>query len=295
MIYVLLDGRLGNNLFQIATAASLADANNTNYQVLVRDYYTPDAKWLAQYLKQFENNILRNVNVTNQVPGELAKYVEKDFHYSPIPYTENMLLTGFFQSEKYFNPKVVRAIFEIDPETKQYIHNKYGHLFTDEITSIHVRRGDYLKSCDQFAVCSYPYYRDAINHIGKNKRFLITSDDIAWCRKKFKGNNFFFSEGEKAVVDIYLQSMCSNNIISNSSFSWWGAWMNKNPRKQVICPTPWFALSFDDKNKNDLIPDGWVKLKNRTPLRYTLAGYYVWGKKRLDYKIEQMRANKSAR
>jgi len=293
MVYVLLDGRLGNNLFQIAAAASFANENNDDFQVVVRDYYTPDSQWLIQYLKQFENNILRKIVIKHNLPENVIEYREEKPVYAPIPYAENILLIGFFQSDKYFNPEVVRSLFEIDEATAHYIELKYGHLFRDEITSIHVRRGDYLISCDQFSLCSYKYFQDAIAHIGSDKRYLITSDDIAWCRKKFKGKNFFFSEGEKAIVDIYLQSLCTNNVISNSSFSWWGAWLNINPNKKVICPTPWFALSFKDKNKNDLIPDGWTELKNKTPWLYTITGYYIWYKKRLDYKIQQLKAEKS--
>ncbi|MBL7966764.1 MAG: alpha-1,2-fucosyltransferase [Prolixibacteraceae bacterium] len=283
MIHVLLDGRIGNNLFQIAAAASLAYNNNSDYKVIPGDYLTPGGKWLSEYLKQFETNILRKVPFTEQKPENPVIYKEKDFSYSPIPYSENLLMQGFYQSEKYFNPKIVQDLFEIDQNTKQHIFGKYGHLLKEEITSIHVRRGDYLKSSDNYAVCSYNYFRDAINYIGKDKKFLITSDDIAWCKSKFKGENFYFSEGESAIVDMYLQSMCTNNIISNSSFSWWGAWLNKNPNKIVIVPQPWFGIAFRNKNTRDLVPESWTKLTNKTPLVYRMAGYYIWWRKRIDY------------
>jgi len=286
MVYVLLDGRIGNNLFQIAAAASLAQENNCSFQVIAGNYYTPDEKWLSQYLKQFETNILRKVTITQDIPENLISHKEKEFSFNPIIYAENIMLEGFYQSEKYFNPKVVQNLFEIDPKTSEYIQNKYGHLFNDEITSIHVRRGDYLASSDNYAVCSYDYFKSAINHIGMNKKFLITSDDIQWCKKKFKGANFFFSEGESAIVDMYLQSCCTNNIISNSSFSWWGAWLNKNPKKIVICPEPWFGVAFRNKSTKDLIPENWLRMKNTTPLGYRIAGYFIWWRKRISYFYE---------
>jgi hypothetical protein len=114
---------------------------------------------------------------------------------------------------------------------------------------------------------------------------LITSDNISWCKKKFRGENFFFSEGESAIVDMYLQSCCTNNIISNSSFSWWGAWMNKNPQKIVITPDPWFGIAFRNKDTKDLIPEGWIKLKNKTPLYFVIRGFFIWWKKRVRYFI----------
>ena len=283
MIYVLLDGRIGNNLFQIAAAASLAHANKSEFRIITGDYLTPDSGSLSQYLKKFEKNILRKVSFAGETPDNLTTFREKDFSYSPVPYSENMLMQGFYQSEKYFDPEVVRSLFEIDPETRRYIQRNYGHLFNGEITSIHVRRGDYLLSSDNYAVCSHGYFKNAVNFMGKDKKFLITSDDIPWCKKRFKGGNFIFSEGETAIVDMYLQSFCTHHIISNSSFSWWGAWLNPNPDKIVITPQPWFGIAFRNKNTRDLVPANWVKMQNKTPLMYRVAGYFIWWRKRIDY------------
>ena len=286
MVYILLDGRIGNNLFQIATAISLAHENDTDFLVIPGNYYTPDSCWLRDYLKQFENNILRKVKIIDYIPSEAKVYKESGFHYEKIPYQDNILLDGFFQTEKYFNPQVVRDLFQIDDETRNYIVNKYGHLLNDEITSIHVRRGDYLKESDNFAVCSYNYFKKAIKYIGKKKKFLIFSNDIPWCKKKFQGENFFFSEQESPVVDLYLQSFCTNHIISNSSFSWWGAWLNESSSKIVIYPSPWFGVAYSDKDTSDLIPSEWIEIENKTLLYYRVTGYLTWWKKRIDYYLK---------
>lgn len=286
MVYALLDGRIGNTLFQVAAAASLAHQNNTGFRIIPGTNYVPDSASLAQYLKKFEKNLLRKITIAGEMPVNTAVYKEKEFSYHPIPYSENIILDGFFQSEKYFMPEIVHDLFEIDPETRDYILSKYGHLLKDEITSIHVRRGDYLKSSDNYAICSRKYFRDAIRQIGKDKRFLITSDDIPWCKKTFRGNNFFFSEGETAVVDMYLQSMCTNNVISNSSFSWWGSYLNRNPGKTVIAPEPWFGPAYRSKSTRDLIPENWIRMKNRTPINNVIAGYLQWWKKRIRYFIK---------
>ena len=286
MVYVLLDGRIGNNLFQVAAAASLAGRNNCGFRVITGRYKTPDSAQLVRYLQQFRTNILRKVEITEEMPEKYSLYQEREFSYQPVEYKAGILLDGFFQSEKYFDRNIVLDLFEIDNDTKNYIQQKYGDLFREEITALHVRRGDYLKSSDNYAVCSFPYFRNAIRHIGQNKRYLVFSDDIAWCKKKFIGDNFIFSEGETAIVDLYMQSFCTNNIISNSSFSWWGAWLNKNPGKIVIAPEPWFGVAYHDKSTKDLIPESWIRMKNRTPLNYRLYGYFLWWKHRIDYFIK---------
>ncbi len=286
MVYVLLDGRIGNNLFQVAAAASLAGRNNCGFRVITGRYKTPDSAQLVRYLQQFRTNILRKVEITEEMPEKYSLYQEREFSYQPVEYKAGILLDGFFQSEKYFDRNIVLDLFEVDMDTKNYIQQKYGDLFREEITALHVRRGDYLKSSDNYAVCSYPYFRNAIRHIGQNKRYLVFSDDIAWCKKKFIGDNFIFSEGETAIVDLYMQSFCTNNIISNSSFSWWGAWLNKNPGKIVIAPEPWFGVAYRDKNTKDLIPESWIRMKNRTPLMYRLYGYFLWWKHRIDYFVK---------
>jgi Glycosyl transferase family 11. len=288
MIYAILNGRLGNNLFQIATCASLAAKNNTEYCIFPGEYITPPPENLSlvDYVRKFDTTILRKVPVTPKRPDFSTLYQEKNFQYEDIPFEENMMIDGFFQSEKYFVPEVVRDLYEIDPVTKAYIEDKYRHLFKEEITALHVRRGDYFGNVDNHPICTLDYFRSAIKHIGKDKRFLVFSDDIAWCKKKFRGENFFFAENETAIVDIYLQSYCTNNIISNSSFSWWGAWLNSNPDKTVIAPDPWFGVAYQYKNTKDLLPENWIRLSNKMPLYLRTYGYYLWYDKRIRYFID---------
>lgn len=135
-----------------------------------------------------------------------------------------------------------------------------------------------------------PYFKNAISYFGKDKLYLIISDDIEWCKKNFKGNNFFFSEGESSIVDLYLQTMCNHNIISNSSFSWWGAWLNNNPEKIVIAPKNWFGKQMKDWNLQDLIPSEWERLPNPKDiglklkiLRYSIDDLYKRAIKRLQH------------
>ncbi|MDD2611955.1 MAG: alpha-1,2-fucosyltransferase [Bacteroidales bacterium] len=287
MIYVLLNGRLGNNLFQIAAGASLAAEHNTNFYVYTGEYQTPYPEnfTLADYLKQFEKNILRNIIIIHEKPTYTFLYQEKNFSYEKIEYVDNMMIDGFFQSEKYFNPDIIRKLFAIDAETKFYIEKKYNNIFQNEITSINIRRGDYLFSVDNHPICTIKYFKKAIKLIGENKKFLVISDDIDWCKKKFQGENFIFPDKEPPIIDFYLQTFCTNNIISNSTFSWWASWLNPNPDKIVICPDPWFGVALQNKSTKDLLPENWIKIKNKMPIHLSVYGYYLWWKKRIEYYI----------
>jgi hypothetical protein len=285
MVNVLLKGRIGNNLFQIAAGVSLAKRNYTDVCFYTGSYYAPfpDNCSLYDYLQQFKSNILRNVTIKPGTPDFEGHYEEEQYAYTAIPYKDNSLVEGFFQSERYFEKETVRQIFDIDDDSKAYITQKYGHLLKTGITSINVRRGDYFKELDNHCITSMSFFKKAIKRIGKDKNYLLISDDIAWCKKMFRGKNFFFVEGEKPIFDLYIQTQCTNNIISNSSFSWWAAWLNNNPDKIVICPNPWFGVAKQHYDTSDLIPPEWIQLKNRMPLHLTFLGYSIWWRRRLNY------------
>lgn len=276
MVYIELNGRIGNNLFQIAAGASYAKRYNLDYKVVCHDGYflpKPDNCYIREYIKQFEDNILRNIPIQEGRPQEECfYYYDIDFVYREIPYHENILLYGTFHSYKYFDEELVNDLFKISPNEKKYILDKYGNILSQDVTSIHVRRGDYCKQPHRYAVASKPYFNKAIDYIGRDKKFLIISDDIEWCKKKFKGDNFYFSDNEKPIIDLYIQSMCKNNIISNSTFSWWGAWLNPNPGRLVIYPNPWYGKTFSNYNTKDLIPADWIRMESKlSPELYLLA------------------------
>lgn len=262
MVYVVLTDRLGNNLFQIAAAASLASYNDTDYAVYISDFTLPNGKTLVSSIDIYKKTILRNIKFVRELPVDIINYEQNGFHYSPLIYKDKICLKGYFQSEKFFNKDLVRNLFSIDETTRQYIKNKYGSLLDQEIISLHVRRGDYVYRPRRQRLCSLAYYKNAIRYFGKDKIFLILSDDIEWCKAHFKGKNFFYSDKENAIVDLYLQSLCTHNIISNSTFSWWGAWLNNNKNKVVIAPKQWFGKHLSHYNVDDLIPNSWIRLNN---------------------------------
>ena len=104
------------------------------------------------------------------------------------------------------------------------------------------------------------YYQNSVNIVGEDKHYLIFSDDVNWCQ-----DNFNFIKNKTIITnnldyqDLYLMSLCKNNIIANSSFSWWGAWLNNNKDKKVIAPSKWFGEKAN-LNQNDIIPKEWIKI-----------------------------------
>lgn len=258
MIYVNLEGRLGNNLFQIAAACSLAKRLGVPFRVRITDGWASDQSF-PDYLVPFRETILRNVEFISEIPADCEVYHEPCFHYQPLPEKDHLVLNGFFQSENYFNEQAIRELFRIDADTEAYIQTKYRSILDKHPVSIHVRRGDYLLLEHFYTNCPYAYYRRAMQRFPATTCFLIASDDIAWCKRQFRGDKFFFIENETVVVDLYLQSMCSHHISSNSTFSWWGAWLNPDPGKKVIYPMPWFGYQYRDQFKTvDLPPDSWT-------------------------------------
>jgi hypothetical protein len=227
-------GRLGNRLFQVAATIALAIRNDDTYVF---------PRWT------YENNFNLHNCFSDQINNS-ETYKETGFTYSPIPYKPNLNLFGFFQSEKYFADcqDIIQNL--LTPTIGFGI--KYDH------TAIHVRRGDYINLTKEYTLLEMSYYQEAMK-ITNSQKYIVFSDDIWWCKNNFKGDNFIFSEGKSVIEDLALFLACENSIIANSSFSWWGAYLNKNPSKIVVSPKKWFGPA-QPYNMKDLIPDEWVKI-----------------------------------
>ncbi|UFH55969.1 alpha-1,2-fucosyltransferase [Spirosoma sp. KNUC1025] len=250
-------GRLGNQLFQIAATLGIASQNK-------QEVAFPKWAYSEYFVKPLE------VGYCN----DCQKYTQKDYKYKFVGLpVGNWDLCGFFQSEKFFLhiEADIRRQFAPSPDVLSYINQKYGHLLTKKTCSLHVRRGDYLKLNAAFPVQPLTYYFHAISHFPPDTHFLVFSDDISWCKTKFQGSMFSFVENEKDIIDLIIMSLCQHNIISNSSFSWWGAWLNSNPDKVVLCPAWWFgpAASMRPKYRaHDIYARGFKAL--------TLPGEKTW-------------------
>ncbi|MDR3706244.1 MAG: alpha-1,2-fucosyltransferase [Paludibacteraceae bacterium] len=225
---------------------------------------------IADISKSLFDEIRRDfLKIKKNSMGNLIYESNYSPHFNPILLQEkNTYFIGYWQTEKYFQPisKIIRKEFsfkkEIDPSN---LLIKKQILNTNSV-SIHIRRGDYLKK-QRFenlgSVCNIDYYNRAIEQIKlkiESPHFFIFSDDMDWVKGNLKIPNLTYvdlNHGKDSYKDMQLMSLCKHNIITNSSFSWWGAWLNANPQKTVIAPNIWFR----DVAMIDIIPETWTRLE----------------------------------
>lgn len=236
-------GRLGNQLFQIAATLGAGRLNGEKAVFGPWGYADRSVNPIDQSLNAAE---IRNV------------YAEPHFHYARIPHMRDMDLSGYFQSEKYFEhcPDLIRSKFQFWSWVRKVFVGK-GKC------AIHVRRGDYLNLKQYHTNLDMDYYNRSIKYMEEHVdgvKFIVVSDDIPWCKDAFAGRGFEFSEGGDEVDDMVLMEMCDHHIIANSSFSWWGAWLSKNPDKLTIAPREWFGPANQKANTKDLYCAGWIKM-----------------------------------
>lgn len=267
MVYCNLKGGLGNMLFQIATTISLATEKNIEFSFpnlhnhldyLNHDNtYNPKIKHATEYMEIFGN--FNSIQPTTQI----KKYTYP-FNFIELNIdTDDFYIDGFFQSEKYFikHSSEILKILGVPNSIRDIITDKYGYLLSKRLTSIHVRRGDYIRFQNHHPVQSLEYYTNSVKLLSDNTDiYVVFSDDIEWCKENFNDiNNIVYIENEKDYIELYLMSLCDNNITSNSSFSWWGAWLNNNENKIVIGPKIWFGDAIKN-NTGDLLPENWIKI-----------------------------------
>ena len=168
------------------------------------------------------------------------------------------LIDGYWQSEKYFLPIADTILKDfIFPEASERNKLLAKEMSENISVSIHVRRGDYLGG---FPVMDETYYNPSMTYFTKkygDVHFYVFSNDIDWCRHYLKAEIITFvgwNTGKDSPFDMWLMTQCKHNIIANSSFSWWGAWLNQNEGKEVIAPKTW----FNRIETPDIYCDGWV-------------------------------------
>ncbi len=253
------------------------DKNRTprNYELSV---FTIGAQFASKNI--ITRFILNNNNLFSRVKVKLysllfnyeyKNHVSFDSHsINNLNKIRNIYLNGYFQSENYFieNENTIREDFTFKKDISDENLYLLKLIKKHESISIHIRRGDYIsnKSTNKtHGVCSLEYYKKAVEYISEkvhNPFFFIFSDDVEWVTKNLKipYQNKIVTANIKTnnYNDMRLMSGCKHNIIANSSFSWWGAWLNKNPDKIVIAPKKWFA---DSKRETiGLIPNSWLKI-----------------------------------
>lgn len=252
-------GEFGNQLFQIA--ATIGHAFNVKDDAIF-------PKWVGllsndDYAKYFQYPILENPNL--KVPKQL--YSEKSFDFNEIPQVKDLDLFGYFQSERYFenckdiilkaftpNENLFRHLNILDYKNSvcvqlRFYDNKRPYS-TGVFTPDPKDNNFYYTPEDNIQ-----YYKHAINYFGYKKNYIVITNNTEKARQMFgEYTNFYFFENYNYLDQFFIQTKCEHNIISNSSFGWWGAWLNKNPDKVVFAPKNWFK---NDMPIKDLYPEGW--------------------------------------
>ena len=291
MIIVNIIGGLGNQMFQYAIGKAIAikskqklKLDTTSFQHYTLRNYELDvfnidteiaSKEEINHLKYNKPSFVEKLYIIlnkKSLPLKNRYYKEKKFQFDTeiLSLRQSIYLEGYWQSEKYFITHKDILIKEFTPKKEISHQSSLFHKMMQAKTSVslHIRRGDYVNNptTNSFhGTCSLDYYKNAVSFITKkidNPHFFIFSDDLIWAKENL---NFItqitFVELNKDIPDyeeMYLMSQCKHNIIANSSFSWWGAWLNQNSDKIVISPKKWFRDKTVDTI--DLIPSSWIRL-----------------------------------
>lgn len=289
MILVELSGGLGNQLFQYAAGLSLACHHGVELKVNAASFDRPDLivgtqrtfeldnlqtppqqasnKEIASFLKQ---SIIKKCFEKFTPFHKRSIYKERSTRFDQIFFEagKEVYIKGNRQSEKYFKPFEDRIREKI--QVKDCIKKKYQTISNEmretESVAIHIRRGDYLTNIALQVLGLLPleYYYSAVEYVSQQKNVstvYVFSDDIPWVKENLNLNlpvKYASEFSPSAIDDFYLMSQCRNQIIANSTFSWWAAWLNDNSSKIVVAPTQWY--NSPDFDSTDIIPDEWKKI-----------------------------------
>jgi hypothetical protein len=297
MIISRLEGGLGNQMFQYAAARRLSEKHLTPLKLDITGFETQKhRRYKLLYFNIWEHlataqeiteligdstfherlaaKIGRKLGFYQSAAGFYQKgwvFKEEYFHFNPdlldAPY--QVYMEGFWQSEKYFLDiaDLLRQEFTLKYPQPPIFHQILEEINNATSVSLHVRRGDYIDDPNNLllSACSLDYYRSAIKYISEHvcqPHFFIFSDSPDWVRENlclnFSKTIVSYNNLLHDYEELYLMSQCQHHIIANSSFSWWGAWLNPKNNKAVVAPSQWFRNS--DINTKDLIPETWIRL-----------------------------------
>lgn len=284
MIIIKLIGGLGNQLFQYAAGRCMAmeqkeelvlDISAFEDRKQLRKYSLSPFRITARLATEEETGRL-NKTVTEKIISKLSFknppiISRKKFSFFPLLGKSHIILekddAGHWNHEKYFHGienTIKEEITLREPQGEKY-DGMLKKITECSSVSLHVRRADYLlaKHTNLFAECTLEYYTEAIKYISNKSNgieLFVFSDDSAWVKENLKTDypvTFLADEHFSDYQELLLMASCKHNIIANSTFSWWGAWLNTNPNKIVVAPEKWFT--DESKYPNDIIPSTWVK------------------------------------
>lgn len=287
MIIVRIRDGLGNQMFMYAYGKALEKRGykvkfdlsyfqkQSGHNRLGLDKYNIKADYCTKaeakkfYSRLFIHRILGKLGLRRQ-----AIIYEQTFEFDEKLLTppDNYFIAGYFQNEKYFKDIIseLRQEFTLKGTPSEFTQRVSEQIRTiPNSCSLHVRRGDFIieKNIQSHGAVPLDYYHQAITYMEKEKgdtQYFIFSDDIPWCRENltFIKNAIFVESNEPRIPqeDIYLMSLCQNHIIANSTFSWWGAYLNPNPNKLVIAPKKLYNSERLNTELQGLMCPEWIRL-----------------------------------
>jgi hypothetical protein len=250
-----LQGRTGNMMFQIAHAYAKSLEHN-------RQFVVPKSESSTTHL---ENTLFRkldfNINLSNQVDN--TKTVWVPFTYENIEPSNDCptAYAGWFQSEKFFKnySEIIKDLYSPPKNFVTRATGDFPFLKNSTVGAINVRRGDYLTQPTRHPVVTLDYINEAYKHLPFCDKIIVLSDDITWCKENIVLPNLVFVEDYRDCEALWLLSLCDHFIISNSSFSWWGAYLSRSDNKIVISPETWFGPDVSE-DPRDIWCDDWIKI-----------------------------------
>jgi len=259
MVISKIMGGLGNQMFQYAYARNLSILNDVDFY-LDTSFYNNQ---IGVTPREFSLNRFPNTKINKNIPGALPpmQTILDNFKFNPNnKNTVNCFLNGYWQSEKYFqeSKEIIISDFSPTEKNKNKLILKYPNILNNNI-SLHIRRTDYLTSNGYHPVQTIDYYINAVDILGSYDNIFIFSDDISWCKENLTFKNMVFVENNSDLEDLWLMSLCKKNVIVNSSFSWWGAYLNTNNDKSVVAPLNWFGDGVG-LSSEDIVPKEWKKI-----------------------------------
>jgi hypothetical protein len=263
-------GRLGNQMFIAAAAMTFAKRTGRRFAGLV--YTGSAARRNFLYPAQQFDTVMRNVKYLEE--RQVARYhhmtLDMPHHSQGFPDVDDnmkdVVLNDYFQNAQLIDRNIALKLFAPRKEAIDEVRRIYGDL--SDCVCVNVRRGDYLSHIENgYRVLTVgEIYEILYEHFPRNKypRVIFVSDDIEWCKQNFTKKYYLFADGKsklwKPELDLALQTQCSGSVLSNSTFSWWGAYLGKQEGRRVVCPWPWFLPPHKPQLK-DILPEGWIKHK----------------------------------
>ena len=304
MISIQIMGGFGNQLFQIFAALAYGIKRNLKVVFPFQrnmghrhTYWDTFFRDLTMFTTQNPANRVSDEDITR-----MPIYQERDFTFSPFPEFDNICLVGYFQSYKYFesHQDIIYRLLKLD-EKKSEVHSRYPELFSTnsgessntstnsgessntstnsgESVSIHFRLGDYKQKRYYHPIMNYEYFENSLDHVVaqrsnlKRVLYICESEDNEYVESKialFKAKypNLEYIKVPDSMPDydqVLTMSLCDHNVMSNSTFSWWGSYLNSNPDKIVCYPSVWFGEYYEHTHDHrDMMPEKWVKIVSK--------------------------------